>query len=670
MSPRRESDFASDLPLLDHSFDSSDPIEHGDSRSEPEDSDDASIPEVSQADWATPVDLTLFENAAANAYALDFIHEATVGTIRRNACKRMWDLNRRHNHALAPHLLSYDTMERRLMLVLPQPKVQWKVQSLETKKYICGSGTKFPEKAYGDRDKYEAVLVWTRLPLRDVIRLHAGTHVDNCDFVVDGKIAYDRVHLTVTCDGIPNGRGSSQDNLHLTSIRFRGCKLVYVLQVRVAKRREAKCADDFFASFVTECNELGVKVDYFVADAPMRAFVKRLKGHAGRYSCETCEARGVCVNKKIVYPSSMKMQRHRTHNRWLEAVADVEQQKACGSNDSVNVKGVMGKSPLLDLHDFDIVNKAPTDPLHREWLGIVKGTLWKLTMGYGKSGNLSAKGQRICSAVSDYYRRLRLPEEFSHRARPIDYANFKAHEWKSLVMTSFNEICNVVRQEIGHRVAHIWISFVFLVLVYYGPEWLYHEFEQDFLHDIHEKMYDNFETEFGQGACSYNWHSFYHMPIARRLGRMCHVSTEPFESAYGLAQGSYQCGTRNIGKQIIKNMLVRCSGHTPQYCLYKLHLEPDRKSLRADNSIAIDNMLQYYKVVSVVDDDVKVKRMITTEWQSPHDPSLPLSTLGVVQFTGELEQEELQYPKEYFRGKGVLLPDNLLVPFFWDLLYS
>ncbi len=657
------------MPLLNNDSDSIDLIEHGNESDVDSDEDLSSDGDRNESvDSAVPLDLILFDHVGVNNYVLDFLSQVTIGPIRRSACKRMWDLFRRHHPEFAMHLQSYDTFERRLKSILPQPRVSWKVLNLDTNKCFSGTGSKFPEKFFGDRSKFETLLVWTRMSLRDVIQLHAGTHINCSEFVVDGKIDFKRVHITVTCDGIPNGRGSSLDNLHLTSIRFRGCRLVYVIHARVAKRKEAKDVDDFFASLVEECNKLNINVDYYVADAPMRAFTKRLKGHAGRHSCETCEARGVCVNRKIVYPASMVMQRRRTNERWLECLQDLEEQRTGGYIS--DVKGVMGRSPLLDLHDFDVVNQAPTDPLHRDWLGIVKGTLWRHTTGMAKSGNLSARGLRITNAVSDHYKSIRLPEEFSHRARQIDYANFKAHEWKSLVMTSFTAICDIVQQEVGHECAHIWVTFVFLVLVYYGPEWLFYEFEQDYLHDLHERMYDEFEMEFGQGACSYNWHAFYHMPIVRRLGRQCHVSTEPFESAYGLAQGSYQSGTRNIGLQLIRNMLVRCAGHTPEYCQNKLHLEPEKKSLRSDNSIALDKMLNYYKVLGVHGQEVRVRAMVTNDWECHHDPTLPFSKVGVVKYTGQLDLVERTYPKEFFMGKGVLLPDGVLVPMYWDLLYS
>ncbi len=661
----RRSEGDANVPLLDNPFDDSDPIEHGNDVSDESSEDEVVAGET--VDWTTPVDLRIYEDVDANNFVLDFIHETHIGPYRRQVAKRMWDLFRRHNPQLGFYLQSYDTLERRLQTILPQPVVEWKVQNRDTRKFFSGSGNKFPDKVYGNRDTYEILQVWTRLRVRDVVRLHGGSHEDQCEFVVDRRILYDRVHITITCDGIPNGRGSSQDNLHLISLRFRGCKLVYVVQARVAKRHEPKDAMDFFGSLVKECNDLGVTVDYFIADAPMRAFAKRMKGHAGRYSCETCEARGVCVNRKIVYPGCMVMQRRRTKERWLENVVDLEQQQVGGF--TTQVKGVMGRSPLLDLHSFNIIDQAPTDPLHRDWLGLVKGTLWRHTIGMGK-GHVSARGQRVTNVVSDHYRTVRLPEEFSHRSRAIDYANFKAHEWKSMVMTSFDTLCEVVNRECGEKLCHIWIRFVFLVLVYYGPEWLFHEFEQDYLHDIHEGLYDDFEMEFGQGACSYNWHSFYHMPIVRRLGRMCHVSTEPFESAYGSAQGSYQSGTRNIGLQIVRNMLMRCSGHLPQYCKYKLLLEPEKPSLRSDNSIALDRMLNYFKVIAVNGIDVTVKKMMTREWDCPHDSTLPFRSVGVVMFTGQLDDEVLTYPREYFMGKGVLLSSNLLIPFYWDLLYS
>ncbi len=617
-------------------------------------------------DYARPILFhILYDDPANNAFAIEFVRDNQIGDVSRRHTVRMWKLFLKYHCRGTP--ISYDTVERRVFENLPKIRVSWKVQNLQTNKFFTGTGISFPEKSFGDRDVYETLMVWARADLRDLIRLHAGMHMNLCDFVHEGIIHYEEVGLTLTFDGIPLSN-TSPDTLNVMALMVRGCRRVYIAAARVAKRREAKNPNDFLDTFVEQANELGVTVDYFVADAPMRAFLKCIKGHAGRHSCETCEARGVCIARRITYPACMVEQRTRTMQRWIECVADLEEQKAAGNTRITDVKGVTGRSPLLSLKDFDIVRKAPTDPMHRDWLGLAKSTLWRPTVGIGKSGAISSRGQRITQRVSQHYRFVRLPSEFTHKSRPIEYPHFKAQEWKSMVVTSFMVICQVVTEEVGHKLAHIWCLFTFLIFLYNSPEWIFNQFQTKDLEDLQQQFYDEFEEELGQAACSYNLHAFYHMPLSRKCARSHNVSTEPFESAYGEVQTSYKAGTRNVALQIVRNMMLKAMNHTPEYCKHRLILLPENQT-RSDDSIVLDERLTYYKIKAVNENTVTVQEMLTLPWSCPTDPTLPFALVGVQKFD-KYNDVTKQLPISLLKGKGVHLRNGLLVPFYWDLLYS
>ncbi len=629
----------------------------------------ASSGPAEEVDYAVPIDLDFFDDPDLNYIAKDFVQEAQRLNMNRTQKVGMWEYTKRHHPELSIEMKSYDTLERRVRSVMPAPKVSWKVRDIATNELSSGAGWAFPEKEYGNRDKCEVQEVWTRLSLRDLIRFHAGLHRDSCPFVIDGKIDYNLVDVTFTVDGVPYAKSSS-DNLHLMALRFKGCRLVYIAQARVAKKGFPKDVNTFLDPFVEECVTLNVNVNYFIADAPMRAFLKRLKGHAGRYSCEVCEARGSCLQRRICYPSDQVSQRLRSRPRWRECLLDLESQRKQGHVD--HVKGIMGASPLLRLpNQFDIVRQCPTDPMHRDWLGLMKSTLWRNTVGISKAGNVSARGQRITQFVNDHYKHVQLPQEYSHRSRAIDYANYKAHEWQSLLVTSFHKIAEIVTTEVGERLAKIWTVFAFFTFLYYGPTWVQESMDESALEDLHEQLYKDFEEEFGELACSYNWHTYHHMPLVRKFGRPSQVSTEPFESAYGHAQTSFASGTRNIGLQICRNMLLRNLSHEPRrdQCSRKLIMNTPNESVRSDDSILIDDNLKFYKIVDLRRDSVTVVRMVTRHWESVLDPTLPFHQVGVCVYDS-LDDEEIVRPKTYFQGKGVLLNDGLLVPLHKELLHS
>ena len=586
----------------------------------------------------------------------------------RGQGKEMWTFGQEVATDIDPQELgSYDTMERRVREVMPPPSVTWSVRVREDNSFIKGKGPVFPEKRFQDRKKFQVWIVWTRVALKDLIKYHGGKH-PNCEFVEDGKIVFNKVRLTMTFDGIPCANSSS-DTLTVMGLRFKGCKYVYIPQARLAANKAVKNLHDFLDPFVEQCNALQVTVDFVVADAPMRAFLKCLKGHSGWYSCEVCEARGKCINKKVRYPRTEMHQPKRTHARWLMFLEDLEDQRETAPNTS-DVRGITGRSPLLRLPGFNMIHQAPSDPMHRDWLGVVRNNLWRNTVGVAKSGLMNARGRRISDAVSKIYLACRLPQEFTHRSRDIDHTNFKAQEWKTMVLTCFPSICDNVEEEWGHQLAHVWCLFAFLVLIHYGPPEPRASIGKDTLEQLHELLYDEFEDEFGPSACSFNWHAFSHLPDVRDFGSPMDMSTEMFESAYGLVQLSYAPSARNRGLQIVRNMLLRTVNHSEgSHCQSNFIVEPTPAGLRHDDSIVIDAKLNFYKVQKVLGNQVVVFPMETEEWSCDHDPTLKWSLTGIRRYKGLIEREKLLHVSD-IQGKGVLCDKQVLVPLYRDIIFS
>ncbi len=317
-----------------------------------------------------------------------------------------------------------------------------------------------------------------------------------------------------------------------------------------------------------------------------------------------------------------------------------------------------------------MVKKAPSDPLHRDWLGICKSTLWRNTVGLSKAGVLSATGKRITDQVGEVYRKLSLPSEFSHRSRPIDYPNFKGHEWKSLAVSCFPSICKIVEEEVDHPTAHVWLLFVFLVLIYNGPEWAMDTVGEAYLNDLHELLYEQFEDAFGSKACTFNWHAFYHMPDIRKCGTPSQLSTEPYESAYGEVQVAYRSGTRNIGLQIVTNMLVKRINHVEgSRCFNNVRVEPRTKDVRFDDSIVMDNRYNYYRIRKVENDLMAASRIVTQPWASPIDENLPMHLVGVCKYVNT-NDEEMLLRRSDIAGKAIITEDNIVIPFSHELLFS
>lgn len=147
-------------------------------------------------------------------------------------------------------------------------------------------------------------------------------------------------------------------------------------------------ANDFLEDFINELNTLiengivinqqvfNVEIVGFSCDTPARPFIKKCKGHGGFYACERCEIRGKTINKKRIYPN---INSRRLTKRSFKNQRQVEHH--------------LGRSPLLDIPNFDPVRSVFLDSMHLLYLGIMKWILQQL-IGAKKRVNRKCKLSR------------------------------------------------------------------------------------------------------------------------------------------------------------------------------------------------------------------------------------------------------------------------------------
>ncbi len=606
--------------------------------------------------------LEFFRDPELNDLAMAFLNVYATGGVKKTTAAKFWELHRTFGKFDRKQMKGFPSLLTKVRKLLPKITMSWKVKDIVTGRVHTGQGPVFPERKFRDKNRYIIQEMWSRLDLRDLAKFHIQLHPGKANQLVrEGVMQPDLMPLYFTSDGIPCGK-STPDNLHVTAVRFRGCKNVYILETRIARRKQAKILDEFLCPIIDACLDSHFPVLKYLGDAPMRAFYKCMKGHAGYFSCEVCEAEGVCVNRRVCYPSSTLGACLRTTEKWREAVNELEESEVD------NVMGVTGRSPLLRLPGFDMVADSPSDPLHRDFLGMTKN-MWRLCTNPNKQGNLSARTQTMLATVSKAYASVRLPQEFSHRSRPVDMANFKSHEWKSLLMTSFPVIADAAQELRGGQSGVMWTLFAFLLRIYNGPEHFMNEIGEESLRSIHKRFYIAFESEFGEAACSFNVHAFSHMIENRKFGRQHVISTEAFESAYGMIQLSYAPGTRCIGKQILERMLIRLLRFRGHNCDYTLTFSRFKQENRNDDSIVTDDKWNFFKVKDVQKDTLTVVKIHKTRWVSEYDGDLPFHKAGVFRFNG-YSDEKMCLPKSYFTGKGAMLEKKILMGLYWDLLFS
>ena len=611
----------------------------------------------------------LFSDPDMNAFANEFMAEICISHISKAKSNRLWHIATRHSRYDAEQLGSFRSVLRKVQKRIPQILQKWKVKDLRDETIIRGQGEVYPARQFSNKKRFSLEELWTSVRLKDILKFHLAIHPEsrNTYLKANGKIDYSKFELDLTCDGIPYANSSSH-TLYLSCVRIYGCKNIYVLNSRHAKGGVKKEIKDYLGEFVEDANKLGVKVKKVLGDTPIRSFLKRLKGHNGHYSCEFCETKGVLVGRHVFYPSSTRNAPLRTNQRWRRHVRKIHKWRQSQNID--NVKGVLGKSPLLKLSGFDIVRHAPPDSLHRDHLGISK-TTWKLVTNTKKTGRKLhfANAQKLIDHVNEAYCRVRLPCEFSHRSRDVEVPVFKGHEWKSLMFTAFPSVVAASYKYQGNLVGRIWALYVFLLRVYVAPEAIYRSLDQCWLRKLHKEFYKKYEKAFGKDNCAFNIHSFYHMNITRECGQMHETSTEPFESFYGKVLEAYKAGTLAIGKQFIVKMYMYLLRHTENYCQRKLHFDIMKRSKKIDDSLLTDEEFNFFKVVETTQSTVTVKIIQTDDWFCPENNDLQFHKVGVKKFVKYLD-EEITYPKTHFTGKAALFDTSVIMGMQKDVLFS
>ncbi len=108
----------------------------------------------------------------------------------------------------------------------------------------------------------------------------------------------------------------------------------------------------------------GVKVKLLIADAPKRAELRDIQQHGGYYACDCClqKARSYSLpgstGSKRIWPYFKNTAAPRTHEGTLQVALCVD---TLSYDDR---KGVLGKSELFRLSEFNVINQMLPEPMH------------------------------------------------------------------------------------------------------------------------------------------------------------------------------------------------------------------------------------------------------------------------------------------------------------------
>ena len=310
--------------------------------------------------------------------------------------------------------------------------------------------------------------------------------------------------------------------------------------------------------------------------------------------------------------------------------------------------------------EFDIINQIPAEYMHLVCLGVVK-KLFKLA--FQADNRMRIIDHQRLKELNQHLLETQVPSEFSRRTRPVDFSNYKAEEWRNMILIYFPFIVNCLATSPDE--ALLWSILAFIVRANilnfdrYSQVWVEVDMEK-----LVQIFYRKFESMYGKASCSYNIHVFSHLTKLRALGPLTTTSAFAFEDLYGILQRCYQSGTSSTGKQAFQNYFLKKL--TFHQCEKTISFSCKQTKKRQDGIVCTEDG-KWYNIVKVFSPDMFVAREIKTgKFTQPignNFMALDFSLVGVWKYLS-ISNFETNINKDDIIAKGTQVGDLLIeVPF-------
>lgn len=410
-------------------------------------------------------------------------------------------------------------------------------------------------------------------------------------------------------------------------------------------------------------NKFAVK--HFVGDNPKRARSKMVLNHASLFPCEYCFCVGTRLKintgkskqtTKIVWPASSRHGQPRTSAAVLEIIDELEENP---NMDKLDRKGIVGRSCLFNIPNFDYVRDSPAEYMHNVCLGVVKRML-ELTFNVGEKRSRVTK--RKLSSTAEFNKCMsetKVTRETSRRARKLDFAVMKAQELRNILLFFFPHILQCIESNAKER--KLWLLLVFMIRSCILPTAEFLQYHLDKLDAICEEFYILYEKLFGQINCTYNTHVVSsHLVEMRAHGPLTLTSAFGFEAFYGEMRHAFVPGTQSTLKQIFqKIMLKRSISH---HCCENSLYFSERDTPQECNSLIYTykhNEHKMYKILAVEQNHLLCYPQGRYECSFREVNDLDWASVGVYK-KGGVSETPIIVPKSDVSGKVMLVGDYLI----------
>lgn len=467
-----------------------------------------------------------------------------------------------------------------------------------------------------------------------------------------------------SCDGVSECRSNSV-TLDVYSTRMLGCKQVYPHRIVRPLTKTYKDPQNHLAIFLASLKDNGYKLKHFIADNPKRALARFCLNHASLYPCEYCFARGTKYTppsgqnegkkrSKTVWPANSVNAEPRTTQKILEIIEKIDQNPFLSKEEK---KGIIGRSPLLDVPDYDFVRDSPTEYMHAVCIGVVKRLL-ELTFDIGeKRARITKRALSSTTLFDICMSNTKVTRECSRRARKLDLAVMKAQEYRNILILFFPHVLQCLEGNAKER--KLWLLLVFMIRSCILPSE-----EQINLDDIAEashEFYELYERLFGCDNCTYNTHIVCaHLIEMRAHGPLTLTSAFGFEAFYGEMRHAFTAGTQSPLKQIFQKVLLKrvISHHC---CENSIYFSARDSPLECNSLIYVykNGDHQMYKIQKVNKDTLLCYPQGKYDYTFRECSKYNWSSIGVYK-KGGIRQTPITIPKNIVAGKVLIVGDFLI----------
>lgn len=378
----------------------------------------------------------------------------------------------------------------------------------------------------------------------------------------------DKIKLVIGIDGLPISRSSSNQFWPILAYVRSKFSIVFPVGLYFGTEKPMD-SNDFLKDFVNEATHLvsngiiikncayKLVIDVFCCDIPAKAFILKIKGHNGFFSCTRCEIEGEYKENRLCFPYSDVSNRevNRTHDNYLNRT------------DANHHSSVTSISSVVDISGVNVVSSFSLDYMHLVTLGVMKKLILLWMKGPLNVRLPSSKIKQISNLSLSF--RSKFPCEFSRKPRAIEEVlRWKATEFRSFLLYIGPLVLkSIVSKDCFKNVMALNIAMTILLSPNLG---LLIQYADDLLN----YFVLTFEQIYGQYLISSNIHGLIHLvDDYKQYGPLDNCSAFPFENYM----------------KVLKNMLRQ--PNKPLEQVVKRFSECDNFNLNSNDTHQSDNSL-------------------------------------------------------------------------------